>query len=229
MKKTKADIKTILTLFATFFKIGLFTFGGGYAMIALIEREVVEKKRWLTAKEMVDLIAIAESTPGVIALNSATFVGAKISGFWGSLAASIAVMIPSIIIISAISTVIEKFGANKYVHWAFLGIRSAVAALILNAVFKVYKSIDKSLVAYIVMGVSFALAVLSIFNIIPLDIVFIIIASALFGILWGYFRRRKTQKAADTGSSSQSDPLDKPAEIDSSLSDSEVSEKEADK
>lgn len=229
MKKTKADIKTILTLFATFFKIGLFTFGGGYAMIALIEREVVEKKHWLTAKEMVDLIAIAESTPGVIALNSATFVGAKISGFWGSLAASIAVMLPSIIIISAISTAIEKFGANKYVQWAFWGIRSAVAALILNAVFKVYKSVDKSLVFYIVMGVSFALAVLSIFNIIPVDIVFIIIASALFGILWGYFRRRKAQKAAYAGDSSQSDPLNKPTEPDSSVSDPETSQKEADK
>jgi len=95
--------KTLFILFATFFKIGLFTFGGGYAMIALIEREVVEKRAWLTHKEMLDLIAIAESTPGVIALNTATYVGAKLGGFWGSLACSIAVILPSVIIIMAIT------------------------------------------------------------------------------------------------------------------------------
>lgn len=188
----KINGKDLLALFWTFFKIGLFTFGGGYAMIALIEREISDKRKWITHKEMLDLVAIAETTPGVIALNAATFVGAKIAGFWGALAASIAVVIPSVIIISAIGAVYEKFGANKYVQWAFLGIRAAVAALILNAVFKMYKSVDKSVVAYVVMGVSFVLALLSIFKIIPVDIVFIILASALFGIIWGYFKRKKS-------------------------------------
>lgn len=187
----KISGKDLLALFWTFFKIGLFTFGGGYAMIALIEREVSDKKNWITHKEMLDLVAIAETTPGVIALNTATFVGAKIAGFWGALAASIAVVIPSVIIISAIGAVYEKFGANKYVQWGFLGIRAAVAALILNAVFKMFKSVKRSWISYIVMGISFVLALLSIFKIIPVDIVFIILASALFGIVWGYFKRKK--------------------------------------
>lgn len=190
----KNKIKTFFTLFWTFFKIGLFTFGGGYAMIALIEKEVCEKKGWITNKEMLDLVAIAESTPGVIALNTATFVGAKIGGFWGALAASVAVVIPSVIIISVIGTVYERFAVNKYVQWAFMGIRAAVAALILNAVFKMYKSVDKSPLAYIVMATSFVLAVLSVFDVIPIDIVYIILASAIFGIIWGYFKRKRELK-----------------------------------
>ena len=190
----KGKVKLHFTLFATFFRIGLFTFGGGYAMIALIEREVVERRNWISHKDMLDLLAISESTPGVIALNTATFVGAKIGGFWGALSSSIAVMLPSIIIIWAIGAVYELFGANKYVQWAFLGVRAAVAALILNAVFKVFKSVDKSVLSYSVMAVTFVLALLSVFNIIPVDIVFIILGSALFGILWGYFKRKKGKK-----------------------------------
>lgn len=198
----KINTKNLLALFWTFFKIGLFTFGGGYAMIALIEREVSDKKKWITHKEMLDLVAIAETTPGVIALNTATFVGAKIAGFWGALAASIAVVIPSVIIISAIGAVYEKFGANKYVQWGFLGIRAAVAALILNAVFKMFKSVERSWAAYIVMGISFVLALLSIFKIIPVDIVLIILASALFGIVWGYFKRKKQASDSHTENNS---------------------------
>lgn len=192
MKSNK--VKIFFTLFWTFFKIGLFTFGGGYAMIALIEKEVVEKRKWLSHKEMLDLVAIAESTPGVISLNTATFVGAKMGGFWGSLGASIAVVLPSVIIISAISTVIETFRTNQYVQWAFWGIRSAVAALILNAVYKMFRSVEKSVVSYAVMGVSFALAVLSVLDILPIDIVYIILASALFGVVWGYFKSKKKSK-----------------------------------
>jgi len=165
-------------------------------MIALTEREIVEKRGWLTRKEMIDLIAIAESTPGVIALNTATYVGAKLGGFWGALASSVAVLLPSVIIIMAIAPVIEAFGSNKYVQWAFWGIRSAVAALILNAVWKLFKSVDKSVVSYLVMAVSFTLAVLSVLDIIPIDIVYIILASALFGIIRGYFKRKKQAKAA---------------------------------
>ena len=126
----KEKLKRALNLFLTFFRIGAFTFGGGYAMVGLIHREMVEKKKWIDDQEMLDVIAIAESTPGVIALNTATYVGAKVAGVLGAFVASIAVMLPSVIIISLISLAIEEFGSNKYVKWAFLGIRSAVAALI---------------------------------------------------------------------------------------------------
>ncbi len=150
----KEMLMRILNLFLTFFKIGAFTFGGGYAMVGLIHKEMVEKKKWISDEEMLDIIAIAESTPGVIALNTATYVGAKVVGVLGAFVASIAVMLPSVIIITAISFAIEEFGNNKYVKWAFLGIRSAVAALILNAAIKLSKNNEKKLVCYVVIGIS---------------------------------------------------------------------------
>lgn len=191
MKISMKDLlKRTLNLFLTFFKIGAFTFGGGYAMVGLIHKEMVEKKKWISDEEMLDIIAIAESTPGVIALNTATYVGAKVAGVLGAFFASIAVMLPSVIIITAISFAIEEFGNNKYVKWAFLGIRSAVAALILNAAIKLSKHNEKKLVCYIVMGVALVLAVLSTFEIIALDMVFIILGAALFGIIWGIITRK---------------------------------------
>ena len=191
MKISMKDLlKRTLNLFLTFFKIGAFTFGGGYAMVGLIHKEMVEKKKWISDEEMLDIIAIAESTPGVIALNTATYVGAKVAGVLGAFVSSIAVMLPSVIIITAISFAIEEFGNNKYVKWAFLGIRSAVAALILNAAIKLSKHNEKKLVCYIVMGVALVLAVLSTFEIIALDMVFIILGAALFGIIWGIITRK---------------------------------------
>lgn len=186
----KDKLKRTLNLFLTFFRIGAFTFGGGYAMVGLIHKEMVEKKKWISDEEMLDVIAIAESTPGVIALNTATYVGAKVAGVLGAFVASIAVMLPSVIIISLISLAIEEFGGNKYVKWAFLGIRSAVAALILNAAIKLSKNNEKSIVCYAVMGVALVLAVLSTFEIIKLDMVFIILGAALFGIIWGIATRK---------------------------------------
>ena len=186
----KELLKRALNLFLTFFKIGAFTFGGGYAMVGLIHKEMVEKKKWIGDEEMLDIIAIAESTPGVIALNTATYVGAKVAGVLGAFVASIAVMLPSIAIITGISFVIDEFGSNKYVKWAFLGIRSAVAALILNAAIKLSKNNEKKLVCYVVMGIALVLALLSTFEVIALDMVFIILGAALFGIIWGIATRK---------------------------------------
>lgn len=186
----KELLKRTLNLFLTFFKIGAFTFGGGYAMVGLIHKEMVEKKKWIGDEEMLDIIAIAESTPGVIALNTATYVGAKVAGVLGAFVASIAVMLPSIAIITGISFVIDEFGSNKYVKWAFLGIRSAVAALILNAAIKLSKNNEKKLVCYVVMGIALVLALLSTFEVIALDMVFIILGAALFGIIWGIATRK---------------------------------------
>lgn len=144
--------KNLLELFATFFKIGLITFGGGYAMIAIIEAELVEKKKWIEKEEFLDVIAIAESTPGPIAINSSTFIGYKRAGFWGSLFATLGVVMPSFIIIYAISFVFEKFLSLKFVAYAFKGIQVCVAYLILSAGIKMFKGIKKTafnLVLYI--------------------------------------------------------------------------------
>lgn len=202
----KETLVLILRLMLTFLKIGAFTFGGGYAMIALVEKDVVEKKKWLTEKEMIDLLAIAESTPGVIALNTATYVGQKVAGFFGALAASICVMIPSIVIIVLISGIIQQFGDNRYVRWAFLGIRAAVAALIFNAVLKMFKQVEKNVFSYILMAIALVLASLSVFNVIALDVVFILLGAAAVGLIYGIFRRGKQnhRTAADTPASSAS-------------------------
>ena len=123
----------LLELFTTFFRIGLFTFGGGYAMISLIEDEVGRKKGWITLDELTEVFAIAESTPGPIAINCATYVGYKQAGTWGSAAATLGVVLPSFIIIYAISLFFERFMAMTVVANAFRGIQVAVAFLILRA------------------------------------------------------------------------------------------------
>ena len=129
--------KAIL-LFWTFFKIGAFTFGGGYAMIPLITKEVVDNKKWITNEDILDVIAIAESTPGPIAVNSATFIGCKIAGFWGAAFATFGVVLPSFVIISIISMVLDKFQDIQAVKFAFEGIRAGVLALIIKALVSMY-------------------------------------------------------------------------------------------
>ncbi len=136
--------KTLLKLFWTMFKIGLFTFGGGYAMIAIIERDVVENKKWIPHEEFLDLIAIAESTPGPLAINSATYIGYKIGGVLGSIFATLGVVLPSFIIIFVISLFFEAFLALEYVGYAFRGIQACVAFIIVNAGFKMMKKLKKT-------------------------------------------------------------------------------------
>ena len=108
-------MKKILSLFAAFFKIGLFTFGGGYAMVAVIERDLVEKKKWISSEEFSDVIAIAESTPGPLAINSATYIGYKVGGFLGSVFATLGVVLPSLAIIYVISLFFNEFLGLEYV------------------------------------------------------------------------------------------------------------------
>ena len=122
-----------MELFFTFFKIGLFTFGGGYAMIPLIQREVVESKQWITREEMLDIIAVAESTPGPLAVNMATFVGSRVSGTPGAAAATAGVVLPSFLIILILANVLEMIERLPVVRYAFAGIRAGVLALIINA------------------------------------------------------------------------------------------------
>ncbi|WP_077369516.1 chromate transporter [Anaerosalibacter sp. Marseille-P3206] len=124
---------TLLKLFLSFLKIGAFSFGGGYAMLPLIEKETIEIHGWLTTKEFIDILAVVEMTPGPIAINSATFLGYKVAGVWGSVVATIGVVLPSIVIILIIAHFLSKFKDSPYVDWAFRGIRPVVLGLIVSA------------------------------------------------------------------------------------------------
>lgn len=170
-------MKKIFELFYTFFKIGAFTFGGGLAMIPLIHTEMVEKKKWITDDEMVNMIAIAESTPGVIAVNSATYVGYKVGGILGSFFATLGVILPSIVIITIIATFYKQFLAIKAVEYAFYGIRAGVVVLIFNALLKLFKNCPKTAISYILILFSIALSL--IFN---LSAIYIILIGAFLGI-----------------------------------------------
>ncbi len=152
MQKLKNSIK----LFLTMFKIGLFTFGGGYAMLALLENEFVEKKGWLTKDEFINMLAIAESTPGPIAINSATYIGYKTAGVMGSAFATLGVCLPSFIIIFIISLFFDAFLKLKIVKYAFLGIRACVVYLIASAGFKLLKAVKKSVLSTLIFLAVFA-------------------------------------------------------------------------
>ena len=146
--------KIVLTLFYTMLKIGLFTFGGGYGMIALLENEFVSKRKWLSKEEFLDMIAIAESSPGPIAINSSTYIGYKMAKFWGSLAATVAVCIPSFVIIFVISLFLDAFLSFEYVAYAFRGIQVGVAFLIFTAGLKMLKDIKRKPLPIIILSVT---------------------------------------------------------------------------
>ena len=147
----KNNTKLLFDIFITFFKIGSVTFGGGYAMIPLIEREVISNKGWIkNDEEIIDVFAVSESIPGAIAINSSTFVGYKIAGRSGAIAAMMGVVLPSFIIITLIATFFSKFQDNEIVKAAFMGIRSAVVALILMAAIKVGKKAIRDKLATVI-------------------------------------------------------------------------------
>ena len=177
-----------IDLFLTFMKIGAFTFGGGYAMIPLIQKEVCENKKWLNEKEITDIVAISESTPGPIAINAATFVGYNTSGFLGACMATLGVVLPSFLIISLISMILTQFQDFKPVRYAFMGIRAAVLALILKTLWMMFKSVKKKkkVISYIIMGVSFILTAL-----LGVDAVFVIVGCGLFGLIWSLLNRKE--------------------------------------
>lgn len=152
------DKKQLLgQLLFVFFKIGLFTFGGGYAMIPLIEREVVESKGWIDEERMMDVLAISESTPGPIAINMATFVGYYTAGVWGSVLATVGVVLPSVIIILILSGIYTAFRSNVWVGYAFMGIKSAVCVLLINNIIKLSKQFRGKFNASLVAAAAFLL------------------------------------------------------------------------
>ncbi len=150
-------IKELFTLFLVFFKIGLFSFGGGYAMLTLIEAEVVDKHKWITKSELGDIFAIAESTPGPIAVNTATFIGTNRLGIFGGVVATLGVVMPSFIIIVALSYVLNLVKDNKWVGFLFKGIRIGVLVLIAKAVFSFFKDMKKTLFSFAIMIISFVI------------------------------------------------------------------------
>ena len=195
-------LKNCLLLFLAFFKIGIITFGGGYAMIAIIESELVEKKKWIEKNEFLDVIAIAESTPGPIAINSATFIGYKRGGFFGSLFATLGVITPSFIIIFAISFVFEKFLSLKYVAYAFKGIQACVAYLILAAGIKMFKGLKKNVFNTVLFSLATAAMITLDILAVGFSSVYYILLGGLIGIaayLLSFCRekRKRSETSAD--------------------------------
>ena len=195
-------LKKALTLFITMFKIGLFTFGGGYAMIAVLEREMIERKKWIEQNDFLDLIAIAESTPGPLAVNSATFIGYKICGVLGSVFATIGVVLPSFIIIFIISFFFDAFISIKVVEYAFRGIQACVGFIILNAGIKMFSKLKKN-----VFNVT--LFLITLICLITLDLfaksfssIFYILIGGLIGVIFfliGYIKNKKEKNGTQNG------------------------------
>lgn len=146
----------LLELFLTFVKIGLFTFGGGYAMISIIEDNCVERKKWITHDEMMNVTVIAESTPGPISINCATFVGYKKSGIPGAIAATLGVVVPSFVVIYLLSMFLDNFLEITLIANAFKGIKLAVGILILDAGLNMGKKMQKKALSIMIMIASFA-------------------------------------------------------------------------
>ena len=176
MKKSKL----VLTLFLTFFKIGAFTFGGGYAMLNLLENEFVSKRGWLSKDEFLDMLAIAESTPGPIAINSATFIGYKTAGIVGSTFATLGVVLPSFIIIFIISLFLDKFLTFTLVASAFKGIQACVVYLIGSVGIKLFKQMEKKPLPIVIMSsVLVCMITLSLFAVKFSSIIYILISGTL--------------------------------------------------
>lgn len=186
--KKQGKLYKIWLLFLTFFKIGAFTFGGGYAMIPLIQREVADKRKWITEYDILDIIAIAESTPGPIAINTATFVGFKTAGFFGAFASTFGVVLPSFVIITVIAYLLRNFSDYKGVRYAFFGVRAGVLALIIKGLVSMYKQVQKNLVSYVVMGAAFALV--AFFN---ANVLLVIIGCAVFGLVTSIILGRRAK------------------------------------
>ena len=188
------EVKSLGTLFFTFFKIGLFTFGGGYAMIALLEEEFIQRRRWLDKDEFLDMAAIAESTPGPVAINSATYLGYKLAEVPGAATATVAVCLPSFLIIYAISLFFEQFTQLTVIANAFKGIQVCVIYLIFSAGVRMLKALDKSpfatgvLAAVMLVMVGLSLAGVSVSSIL------LILLSGAAGVAAWLIGRRKEGK-----------------------------------
>jgi chromate transporter len=179
-------MKDLIDLFVTFFRIGLMTFGGGYAMIPVVERELIKRKNWLTMEEVMDYYTIAQITPGVIAVNLSTFAGAKRGGVPGGIIATAGFIFPGVTFMILVSVFIQRFAEYPVVRHAFAGIRLAVCALVLDTVLKLFKGVFKGR-----FSVAVFIAALGLSAFVSASPVLIILASGLAG----FFLKRPAKKA----------------------------------
>ena len=182
----------LLDLFCAFFRIGLFTFGGGYAMLPLLQREIVEKKKWATEEELLDYFAVGQCTPGIIAVNTATFVGFKEKKLSGAIFATLGIVSPSLVIITVIAALLSNFAHIAAVQNAFAGIRVAVCVLILNSIVKLWK---KSVVDKLTFAVFLAVFIGSVLLSHVSPVVFIVAAAVLGIVVRVWLRTGKEGKA----------------------------------
>ncbi len=185
----KKDLNFLLRLFLVFLKIGAFTFGGGFAMFPIIQREIVEKRRWITEEEFIDYITVAQTLPGMIAGNVSIFVGNKIAGFAGSLAALAGVVLPSLIIIILVASLLIQYKDNVWVGYAFEGATAGVFILILMAVDTLRKKSLKNVAGWAVAVVSFILVAFF-----KVNAILVIISCVLVGVAVHLFNAKKINK-----------------------------------
>lgn len=179
-------MRELLQLFLTFANVGVTTFGGGYAMLPILEREVVHKKGWATEEELMNYFAVGQCTPGVIAVNTATFIGYKTKGILGGIVATMGVIFPSLVIITVIAAFIQNFASLDVVKHAFSGIRAVVAVLVVNAVIKFFQAGCKDW-----FGVAICIAAFVLGAFLKLSPIYVVVGAILLGILAGKLGRAK--------------------------------------
>lgn len=179
-------MKELLKLFISFVKIGAFTFGGGYAMLPMLERELVERRKWTTEDEIMDYFAIGQCTPGVIAVNTATFIGYKRKGILGGIFATLGVVSPSVVIITVIAAFLSNFAKYPVVQHAFSGISICVCVLIINAVIKLGKKSLPNLLSVIVFSVVLLLALWG-----KIQTAFLVLGAGLLGVILHFINNKK--------------------------------------
>ena len=178
-----------IKLLISFFKIGLFTFGGGYAMLPLIEKETVDKHKWIDEKELLDIFSLSQVTPGPIAINAATYLGFKVAGFFGAVFATLGVVLPSFCVIVCIYLFLMPFMSNEWVMYAFEGIRCGIVVLMIFSVIKLSK-VDKKTVSYYILLVgSFIFATFT-----EINVIFILLIAMAVGIFYACLKRRAENK-----------------------------------
>ena len=182
-------MKKTTELFLSFLKIGAFTIGGGYAMIPLMQQEIVEKKKWLKPEEVIDMVAISESTPGVLAVNFATYVGYKVAGLWGSIVATLSVVLPAFLIILLLSTVLAAYQDSAVVQFVLKGLETGVVVLSMQAIVKLVK-ICRLTPFNLVMILATVLVSLLVKGI----VFYVLISGALIGIIYGLIWKKEGHK-----------------------------------
>lgn len=182
IKQYKNRFALLWDLYGAFFRIGIFTFGGGLTMLPMLKYEVVEKRGWTTEEELLDCYAIGQCTPGIIAVNTATYVGYKKSGILGGIFATLGMVSPSVIIITIVAAFLKQFMDNAWLQHALMGVRGIVCALMLNTVITLAK---KSLIHPICWAICAGVFILAMFT--PLPTIILVLLSAVLGILLSRF------------------------------------------